>query len=142
MTPADKPELVAGYYRCTESRTKLFTVGTAYEVYRYEPDGRATVITNLDTDVTLPHPEATLEPYDPWGRPTKPTRPTSDLAEQVEGLVGKVDAHLNAAEALLQNPNDTALKVISRVLLELAYARSANAAILAALKEVNSHDRT
>lgn len=59
----------AGYYRCTFSRTPLFTVGTAYEVFRYDDNGVPEIITNYDKTVTLPHADAAMVAYDPWGKP-------------------------------------------------------------------------
>lgn len=67
-----------GYYRCIASRTPLFTVGVAYEVYRYDEDGTAEVVTDKDTYVILPHPDATLVEYDPWRRYRRMLEPSHD----------------------------------------------------------------
>lgn len=55
------------YYRCTRSTSPLFTVGVAYEVYRYDSKGIPEIITDDDrTYVTLPHPYASFVGHDPW----------------------------------------------------------------------------
>jgi len=57
------------YYRCMKKPRgcEMFTLGTAYEVQQYEPDGRATIMTdNIRKRQTIPLKGYAFEPHDPW----------------------------------------------------------------------------
>lgn len=55
------------YYRCTASKTPIFTVGTVYEVVKYDDTGRAILITDKNTQsAIMGEVAAQFAPYDPW----------------------------------------------------------------------------
>lgn len=79
------------WWLCTRSSDPLFTAGAAYEVFRYDDDGRAIVATNRKREsAKLPFKRTKFVPYDPWGASRLPpaTSPDGTNAPAYGGEVG------------------------------------------------------
>lgn len=55
------------WWLCTKSSDNRFTKGMAYEVFHYDSDGHAVVITNGGGSEMLPTKHASFVPHNPWG---------------------------------------------------------------------------